>query len=42
MGREKGKGRGGEVGKGENDLTHPLSQIPGLRHWLPSIGVVQN
>jgi len=39
-GREEGKGRGrggkreergreGNGGKGENDLTHPLSQIPG-------------
>ena len=35
-GKGKGKGRGGEGkgragkgGMGENDLTHPLSQIPG-------------
>jgi len=28
-GREKGGGRGREGREGENDLTHPLSQIPG-------------
>jgi len=43
-GKREGEGRGRETegGDGQNDLTHPLSQIPGYATEITSRNVLRN